>query len=73
MSVKTIRFNKKEENMLKKILSYYSVDFSTCVKELIVEKLEDLQDIGFIQRLKEGKSKDYFSASQIDALYRHAK
>jgi predicted DNA-binding protein len=70
MSVKTIRFNKKEESMLKKILSHYATDFSTCVKELIAEKLEDLQDIGFLQRLKEGRPGDYLSASQISAFFK---
>jgi hypothetical protein len=39
MSVKTVRFN-KEEGMLKAMLDYYRTDFSSCIKELIVEKLE---------------------------------
>jgi len=69
MAVKTVRFNKAEEVMLKKILVYYGSDFSNCVKELLVEKLEDLQDIGVIKRIKEEKKENYFCASDIDELY----
>ena len=69
MAVKTVRFNKAEEVMLKKILVYYGSDFSNCVKELLVEKLEDLQDIGVIKRIKEEKKENYFCARDIDELY----
>lgn len=70
MSVKTVRFNKEEENMLKTILRYYHTDFSGCIKELIAEKLEDLLDIGTIKRLREGKPSDYLGADQITALFK---
>lgn len=69
MSVKTIRFNKEEESMLKTILRHYHTDFSDCIKELIIEKLEDLRDIGYVKRLKEGKPSDYLSANQITSLF----
>lgn len=70
MSVKTIRFNKEEEGVLKTILRYYQTDFSGCIKELIAEKLEDLRDIGTIKRLKEGKASDYLGAERITALFK---
>ncbi len=69
MAVKTVRFNKNEERMLKKVLVYYHTDFSSCVKELLAEKLEDLRDIHVIRGIKEGKSDDYLSAKDIDKLY----
>ncbi len=69
MAVKTVRFNKKEEVMLKLILSYYNVDFSECVKELFAEKLEDLQDIRVIKGIKERKKADYLTANEIDQLF----
>ena len=69
MSVKTVRFNKQEESMLKTLLSHYAEDFSTCIKELIAEKLEDLRDIGYIKHLKEGKTSDYLSADKITPLF----
>ena len=69
MSVKTVRFNKEEESMLKKIINYYHTDFSGCIKELIAEKLEDLRDIGYVKRLKEGKPSDYLSANQITSIF----
>ena len=69
MSVKTVRFNKEEESMLKKIVDYYHTDFSGCIKELIAEKLEDLRDIGYVKRLKEGKLSDYTTADKITAIF----
>lgn len=69
MSVKTVRFNKAEESMLKTVLEYYHTDFSGCIKELIAEKLEDLRDISYAKRLKEGKPSDYLSAERIASLF----
>ena len=69
MSIKTVRFNKEEESMLKKIIDYYHADFSGCIKELIAEKLEDLRDIGYVKRLKEGKRSEYLGAEQITSLF----
>ena len=69
MSVKTVRFNKEEESMLKKIVDYYHTDFSGCIKELIAEKLEDLRDIGYVKHLKEGKPSDYMNADKITAIF----
>lgn len=70
MSVKTLRFNKEEEGMLKTLLKHYHKDFSACVKELIAEKLEDLRDIGYLKHIKEGKPSDYLAASDIDAYFK---
>jgi len=71
MSVKTVRFNKEEESMLKAIIDYYRTDFSGCIKELIIEKLEDLRDIGTIKRLKEGTPSDYLAADHITSLFKN--
>ncbi len=62
--------NKQEEAMLKVVLHYYRTDFSHCVKELMSEKLEDLRDIGFVKRIKEGKPSQYASADKISALFK---
>ena len=70
MSVKTVRFNKQEESLLRLVLGHYNKDFSSCVKELIAEKHEDLQDIGFIRKIKEGKKSDYLTADQISAKFK---
>ena len=69
MAIKTVRFNKGEERLLRKVLAYYHKDFSSCVKELLAEKIEDLKDIGMIKNIKEGKQQDYLSASDIDKLF----
>ena len=69
MTIKTVRFNAKEESMLKRVMSVYKADFSTCVKHLIEEKLEDFADVQIVKKIKEGKTKDYFSAEAIDKLF----
>ena len=71
MSIRTIRFNKQEETIVKKLLSFYEIDFSTCVKEMLWDKLEGLCDVGCIKRTKESRSKEeYYSAHEIDKLYK---
>ena len=69
MSVKTVRFNKGEESKLKALLRFYKADFSHCIKELIAEKLEDLQDVGFIARIKEGKRSDYLTGQEVSRMF----
>ena len=69
MAIKTVRFNKDEEKMVKRILVYYNSDFSGCVKELFAEKMEDLRDIGIVKGIKEGKKEDYLTAAEIDKLF----
>ena len=69
MAIKTVRFNRDEELMVKRTLSYYNSDFSACVKELFAEKMEDLQDIGIIKGIKEGRKEDYLTANDIDKLF----
>ena len=66
MSVKTLRLNKTEEKELRALLIYTGQDFSHCMKELIRERLEDLADLEFIERIKESRPKDYVSADKID-------
>ena len=68
MSVKTLRLNRVEERELGVLLAYTGQDFSHCMKELIRERLEDLADLKFIGKIKEGKAKDYISADQIDEV-----
>lgn len=70
MSVKTVRFNKKEEALLKKMLRHYGSDFSSCIKKMICEKMEDLHDMEAVHRIKEGKREDYWPAAHIDQLFK---
>ena len=70
MSVKTVRFNKHEATMLKKILTYYRADFSSCVKQLLSEKLEDLADIGCIKKFRETNPENYLTAKEIDSHFK---
>ena len=69
MAVRTIRFNKQEESALGKLLDHYGADFSSCVKTLLFDRLEDLKDIAAVSRIHEGKRGDYSGADDIDALF----
>ncbi|MDA9101286.1 DUF6290 family protein [Omnitrophica bacterium] len=69
MSIKTVRFNKEEELALQKVLQYYRMDFSGCIKELIKDKLEDLIDLGWVKHFREGKPEDYRSPGDINHLF----
>jgi hypothetical protein len=69
MTVKTIRLNNEENKLTQKLLSYYHQDFSSFVKGLIYEKLEDMQDFAEIKTIKETKPSGYKSASALDKLY----
>lgn len=71
MGVKTLRLNRVEQRELSALLAYTGQDFSHCIKELIRERLEDLADLKFINQIKEGKSKDYVSAEQVDTVVNH--
>ena len=71
MSVKTLRLNKDEEKGLHALLVHTGQDFSHCIKELIRERLEDLADLEFIDKIKELKPKDYVSADAIDHVVNH--
>ena len=70
MSIKTVRFNKKEEALLKKVLTYYGTDFSSCIKELLMEKLEDLRDLKAIKGLSEGRKSDYVTAKELNRFFK---
>ena len=69
MAIKTVRLNRAEELMVKRIIVYYGSDFSACVKKLFAEKMEDLQDIGVVKSIKEGSKEEYLTASEIDKLF----
>ncbi len=43
--------------------------FLNCIKKMILEKMEDLQDIRAIKQIREGSKQDYLSAGEIDPLF----
>ena len=69
MSIRTIRFNESEEKAVSKLAKFYQTDFSGMIKQMVIEKLEDLDDIHSILKIKEDLRKDYVSASDIDKLF----
>ncbi len=69
MTAKTIRFNEKETKALREILNYYKMDFSSTIKRLVLEKIEDLRDIKEIKKISESKPDEYVTAKHIDSLF----
>ena len=50
-------------------MSYYYGNLSTCIKRLLVEKLEDLRDIHSAMMVREGVPGDYYSADEITSMF----
>lgn len=65
MGVISIRLNRKEENILKYLTDYFDKDKSTIIKDTLVEKYEDLQDLKVVNQFEkdEKKGKTYFLSS----------
>jgi hypothetical protein len=51
------------------LVKYGKIYFSSLVKRLISEKLEDLQDNRAINSIVEGSPEDYLSGEEIDQLF----
>ena len=52
MGVISIRLNKNEENILNYIITQFDKDKSTIIKEALIEKYEDLQDLKVINKFE---------------------
>jgi hypothetical protein len=71
MGVISIRFNQKEERILKELSEFYAEDRSKLVKKSIMELYETLIDCQAIERfeIKEQKGKAHFrSAEEIQEI-----
>lgn len=68
MGVISIRFNKSEEKILKYLTDYFDKDKSSMIKELLIEKYEDLEDLKIVNEFekneKNGKT-SFVSADEI--------
>ena len=68
MGMISIRLNTREEKALHFLQDHSEADRSTIIKEAIIEKYEDLQDMEFIEKFeareKKGKVR-FLSAEQI--------
>ena len=60
MGVISVRLNKEEDKMLKRLMDYYGVDKSTMIKRSLYELYENIMDLDFIEEFekkeKEGKT-----------------
>ena len=66
MGVISVRLNKEEEKILKKLSGYFDIDKSTLIKKSIYELFENVIDLETIKKFeeKEGKGKVSFSTAE---------
>ena len=66
MGVISVRFNKDEEKILKKLSDHFHEDKSTLIKKSLVELYENVQDLDEINKFeaKEKKSKVSFTSAE---------
>ena len=68
MGMISLRLNAREEKALHYLQDHSDVDRSTIIKEAIIEKFEDLQDLELIEKFEEREKKgkvQFFSADEI--------
>lgn len=53
MGIISIRLNKSEENILNYLTNAFEKGKSTLIKDLLIEKYEDLQDLKTIKKFEE--------------------
>ena len=61
MGVISIRLNKEEDRILKKLLDYYGMDKSTLIKKSLYELYENVVDLDFIEQFEEKEKKGKIS------------
>jgi len=66
MGVISVRLNKEEDRILKKLSDYYGMDKSTLIKKSLYELYENVVDLDFIEKYekKEKKGKTSFVTAE---------
>jgi predicted DNA-binding protein len=68
MGVISLRLNGKEENILRFLTDYFEKDKSSVIKETLIEKYEDLQDLKTIRKFERSEKKgttSFISAEEL--------
>lgn len=68
MGVISVRLNKEEDEILKKLSDYYGMDKSNLIKKSLLDMYENIVDLDFIEKFekkeKKGKTK-FVTADEI--------
>lgn len=66
MGVISVRLNKEEDEMLKRLSEYFQADRSTLIKKSLVELYENMKDIEMIEAFekKEKRGKVFFTSDE---------
>ena len=68
MGVISIRLNGQEENILKFLTKHFEKDKSSVIKETLLEKYEDLQDLKTVKKFENIEKKGKASFIPADEL-----
>ena len=68
MGVISVRFNKDEEKILKKLSDHFHEDKSTLIKKSLVELYENVQDLNEIKKFEAKEKKDKVSFSSAEEI-----
>lgn len=70
MGVISVRFNKDEEKVLKKLSEYFHEDKSTLIKKSLYELYENVLDLNTIKKFEAKEKKGNTSFSTADDIFK---
>ena len=71
MGVISIRLNKGDENILEFLTDYYDQDKSSLIKQILIEKYEDLQDLTTINNFEKSEENEKTSFNKFEEIIKN--
>ncbi len=71
MGIISIRLNKKEENILNYLIDHYDKDKSSIIKDILIEKYEDLHDMETIEKFEKSEKAGKISFVSPDEIMKN--
>ena len=68
MGIISIRLNKSEENILNYLTNYFEKDKSSLIKDVLIEKYEDLQDLKTINKFEKDEKEHKTSFMSVEDI-----
>jgi len=68
MGIASVRFNKKEEQIIEHLKKYYHCDTSSLIKQSLWEKYEDIKDIEAIKEFEKMELKGKVKFKKIKKI-----
>ena len=68
MGIISIRLNKSEENILNYLTNFFEKDKSSLIKDVLIEKYEDLQDLKTINKFEKDEKEHKTSFMSVEDI-----